>query len=68
MSGNYPVVASVVRRHRRQREAQARAVMPMIGPFLDVWDGLPNDLRQQIECEAPELSEAIAEINRAMER
>lgn len=26
------------------RKAQAREVMPIIGPLLDAWQGLPNDV------------------------
>lgn len=27
------------------RKAQAREVMPIIGPLLDAWEGLPNDVQ-----------------------
>lgn len=31
------------------RKAQAREVMPIIGPLLDAWQGLPNDVSDQDE-------------------
>lgn len=31
--------------YQRLRAAQARRVMPLIGPLLDAWDGLSNDQR-----------------------
>lgn len=30
---------------RRLREAQKRKVMALIGPLLDAWDQVPNDMR-----------------------
>ena len=34
------------------RQLQAKAVMPLIGPLLDAWEGIPNDV-----IGAPELKE-----------
>lgn len=31
------------------RKAQAREVMPIIGPLLDAWRGLPNDVSDMDE-------------------
>jgi hypothetical protein len=49
----------------RLRKAQAKAVMPMIGPLLDAWEGLPNDFKDSEELEA--LNEHLSAINSAME-
>jgi hypothetical protein len=49
------------------RRSQAEAVMPLIGPLLDAWDGLSNDARDYAEEDSPELARIIGEINRAME-
>ena len=42
----------------RLRRLQAIAVMPLIGPMLDEWEGLPNDVRSD-----PELSRLALHIN-----
>jgi hypothetical protein len=49
----------------RLRAAQAKAVMPLIGPMIDAFEGLPNDVACMDELE--ELSVAIEAINSAME-
>jgi len=49
----------------RLRKAQAKAVMPLIGPLLDAWEGLPNDFKGAEEFE--ELNEQLEAINAAME-
>ncbi|ANN66438.1 hypothetical protein [Bordetella bronchialis] len=46
------------------RAAQADAVMPLIGPLLDAWEGLPNDLAG--EDDLSELKRHVAAINHAM--
>lgn len=43
--------------------AQVDAVMPMIGPLLDAWEGLPNDVRGELG----ELDTILGRINAAME-
>lgn len=45
------------------RKEQAAAVMPLIGPLLDAWEGVPNDLRGELE----ELGDCIAAIERGMD-
>ena len=30
------------------RRAQADAVIDLIGPMLDAWDGVPNDLKSEL--------------------
>lgn len=45
------------------RNEQAKAVMPLIGPLLDAWEGVPNDMK----CELEDLTEAIAAIERGMD-
>ena len=45
----------------RLREAQAKAVMPLIGPLLDAYEALPNDIRCLPELD--DLMEALAFID-----
>ena len=49
------------------RAEQARAVMPLIGQLLDAWEGVPNDLKGEIEEGATDLAEALDSIRDAME-
>lgn len=46
------------------RRAQSEAVMPLIGPLLDAWEGLPNDVACDEELGAVRLR--IKDISRAM--
>ena len=48
----------------RLRKAQADAVMDLIGPMLDAWEGLPTDVRCSDEME--KLNECISHISNAM--
>lgn len=50
------------------RSAQARRVMPLIGPLLDALNDLPNDTREEMEMEAPLLFRYLAGIQQAIER
>lgn len=52
---------------KRLRRAQAKLVMPLIGPLLDAYEQLPNDLVSSIEDQAQGLAEAISAIQDAME-
>ncbi len=45
------------------RAAQARAVMPLIGPLLDAWECCSQACREEL----PELDKQLRRINRAME-
>lgn len=47
------------------RAAQVAATTPLIGPLLDAWDGLPNDLKYAEELS--NLRKQIGGINMAME-
>jgi hypothetical protein len=47
------------------RKRQARKVMPLIGPLLDEWDGLPNDVSGNPELKG--VRGIIRRIERAME-
>lgn len=38
-----------------------------IGPLLDAWDQLPNDVKQEIDELAPELYKAMLRLYRAIE-
>jgi len=49
------------------RIAQSKAVMPLIGPLLDAWDGVPNDSKGAMREDAPVLCEYLDKINAAME-
>jgi hypothetical protein len=48
------------------RAVQVRQVMPLIGPLLDAWDELPNDLRGLLQEQAPTLCEYLYKIDDAM--
>jgi len=48
-----------------ERRRQTKAVMPLIGPLLDCWDELPNDVKSEPELEG--LAEWINKINDGME-
>jgi len=49
----------------RLRKKQAEAVIPMIGPLLEAWDALPNDVKSDPELER--LSRHIEKVDSAME-
>ena len=49
------------------RQEQSRAVMPLIGPLLDAWEGVPNDVKSQMEEEALDLCHYLRRIERAMD-
>jgi len=51
----------------RLRRAQSRAVMPLIGPLLDAWEGLSNDAKGVLQLEAATLCEYLVEIDAAMD-
>lgn len=51
----------------RLRAVQAAAVMPLIGPLLDAWDGVPNDVKGAVREEAPDLATSLNAICGAME-
>lgn len=51
----------------RLRRLQAVAVMPQIGPLLDAWEQLPNDLIDKINAENPALCSTLCLIRAAME-
>jgi len=48
----------------RERRRQNKAVMPLIGPLLDAWDDLPNDVKGDEELKR--LSEVIDKISYGM--
>lgn len=48
----------------RERRRQNKAVMPLIGPLLDAWDDLPNDVKDDEELKR--LSEVIDKISYGM--
>lgn len=58
-------MCDVKREVTKLREEQEKAVMPLIGPLLDAWEGLPGDLR----CDTREfpLGEVLDKIQSAME-
>ena len=50
----------------RLRAAQAKEVMPLIGPLLDAWEMLDNGTRSDLEIDAPNLCEALDRIATAV--
>lgn len=57
-----------VRSERRGlRIVQAKAVMPLIGPLLDAWEGVSNDVKSSLREDEPRLCKFLDEINAAME-
>lgn len=65
MSRAMPPLSRIERERQRLREAQAREVMPIIGPLLDAWRGLPNDVADMEELE--EFSGFIDALEQAMD-
>lgn len=51
---------------KKARAVQARQVMPLIGPLLDAWDDVPNDIRSLLEEQAPALASYLCKIEDAM--
>jgi len=49
------------------RIAQSKAVMPLIGPLLDAWEGVPNDSKGAMREGEPALCDHLDKINAAME-
>jgi hypothetical protein len=58
---------AVKRERHNLRIAQAKTVMPLIGPLLDAWENAPNDLRSDIESFAPQLAANLEAIATAVE-
>jgi hypothetical protein len=50
-----PAVAAEMER----LQARAEAVTPLVGKLLDAWEGMPNDLKADVESESPSIVEAI---------
>lgn len=66
MAKNERTIGDVVDRELESlRQEQAKAVMPLIGPMLDAWEALPNDVLRMDELS--DLAEAIADIVRGMD-
>lgn len=51
---------------RVARTKQARRVMPLIGPLLDAWEEVPNDLRSLLVDQCPTLASNLSKIEDAM--
>lgn len=47
------------------RSIQAQKTMPLIGPLLDAWEGMPNDIKSDPGME--DLNETMRRIQSAME-
>lgn len=60
-----PGLAAIDRERANGRRRQARKVMPLIGPLLDAWEAVPNDLKG--DPELMPLWRHLDRINRAME-
>ncbi len=50
---------------KQLRQNQAERVMPMIGPLLDAYEQLPNDLKTDPDLDS--IRKIVAAINKAME-
>ncbi len=50
------------------RAAQAKRVMPLIGPLIDAWDGVANDVRSDLIYHEPEFVEYLERIIMEMEK
>ncbi len=46
----------------RERRKQARLIVEEIGPLLDAWDGLSNDVRGDLREESPSLCDQLERI------
>jgi hypothetical protein len=51
----------------RLRAAQAKKVMPMLGPLLDAWERIPNYVRSDLCEECPTLVGHLDKLAAAME-
>lgn len=51
----------------RLRARQAKRVMKRVGPLLDEYDGLPNDVRCWIKGQAPGFIREMNKLQRAVE-
>lgn len=49
------------------RIAQSKAVMPLIGPLLDAWEGLPNDAKEVLRESESVLCAHLDKISTAMD-
>lgn len=49
----------------RLRAAQSKAAMRLIGPLLDAWDGLPNDLK--LDPALKDFARLMTKVHAAME-
>ncbi len=48
-------------------QRQRRRVMPLIGPLLDAWEGVPNDIKSDLHEHCEALHSLLNMINKAME-
>lgn len=51
----------------RLRGEQAKRVMPLIGPLLDAWDNVPNDVMSDLTEQCPEFATAMSRVVGAIE-
>lgn len=51
----------------KERAKQARGAMSIIGPLLDSWEGMSNDLKGELECDSPEFVEYMEKLANHME-
>lgn len=50
----------------RLQAKQSEAVMPLIGPLLDAWEGTPNDVKGYLKEHASSLHHWLSNIDGAM--
>ncbi len=60
-------LAAYERAVKAARAVQAREVMPLIGPLLDAWEEVPNDMRSLIADQCPQLAHYLSKIDDAMQ-
>jgi hypothetical protein len=45
-----------------ERRKQARLIIEEIGPLMDAWDGLPNDVKDQLREDSESMCEQLDRI------
>jgi len=61
-------MSRIIRERRAARERQQREVMELIGPLLDAWEDIPNDIKGDLREHCTPLCHYLDRINEAMER
>jgi hypothetical protein len=59
--------AAEIRERLEARRRQRRTVMDLIGPLLDAWEDIPNDIKSDLREHCTPLCHYLDRINEAME-